>query len=384
MLIVTDLRKSFAGSSRAARVNAVDGVSFEVGEGEFFTLLGPSGCGKTTTLRAIAGLERADGGHISIAGRVVLDSATRVFVQPNHRGIGMVFQSYAIWPHMTVFENVAFPLRVQKSRLTSQDLRARVLDTLRVVHLEAIADRPATTLSGGQQQRLALARALVFEPVLMLLDEPLSNLDAKLRESMRFELKRLQKERNLTTIYVTHDQAEALALSTRVAVMNNGRIEQLGTPDEVYSRPTTAFVADFIGSANLLQGTVSHLTDGGAEVSTSHGPILARTARDVRAGEPCIIAIRPELIEVLRGGESEGINTRDGVVLAGVFTGQGVDYEVRVGEETLRCRTPASIRLDFGAPIRLRLPPEHCLVLPSNGRAAEAVSLAAWGDRAKA
>jgi iron(III) transport system ATP-binding protein len=373
MLVVSDLRKSFAGLPRAARVNAVDGVSFEVGEGEFFTLLGPSGCGKTTTLRTIAGLERADRGLISIAGRVVLDSAARVFVPPNHRGIGMVFQSYAIWPHMTVFENVAFPLRVQKSRLSSRDLRARVIDTLRVVHLDAIADRSATTLSGGQQQRLALARALVFEPVLMLLDEPLSNLDAKLRESMRFELKRLQKERNLTTIYVTHDQAEALALSTTVAVMNNGRIEQLGSPDDVYSNPTTAFVADFIGSANLLPATVSQLTNGGAQVHTAHGPIVAGTARAVGAGDRCVVAIRPEHVEVLGDGEArEDANQRDGVVLAGVFTGQSVDYEVRVGEATIRCRTAASVRLDFGAPIKLRLPPEHCLALPSTGEAGAA------------
>jgi iron(III) transport system ATP-binding protein len=365
MLSVTDLRKTFPGHSKAARVNAVDGVSFEVKEGEFFTLLGPSGCGKTTTLRAIAGLERADGGSISIAGRVVHAPASKVFVPPNHRGIGMVFQSYAIWPHMTVFENVAFPLRVQKLGLSREALRTRVLDTLRVVQLDTIAMRSATTLSGGQQQRLALARALVFEPVLMLLDEPLSNLDAKLRESMRFELKRLQKERNLTTIYVTHDQAEALALSTRIAVMSHGRIEQLGTPDEVYSRPATAFVADFIGSANLLPGTVATVGPTTTEIDTAEGVLVAGTARAVAVGQPCVVAIRPEHVEVLDEEPADQPNIRFGEVLAGVYTGQAVDYEVRVGRKTLRCRTPATRQLDYGRRVWLRLPAEHCLALPS-------------------
>jgi iron(III) transport system ATP-binding protein len=365
MLVVTDLHKSFPGHSGSGQVNAVAGVSFRVEEGEFFTLLGPSGCGKTTTLRSIAGLERPDSGAITIAGQVMQDSARRTFVQPNQRGIGMVFQSYAIWPHMTVFENVAFPLRVRKKRLSSTDLRKRVNDTLRVVQLESIAGRPATTLSGGQQQRLALARALVFEPVLMLLDEPLSNLDAKLRESMRFELKRLQSERGLTTIYVTHDQGEALALSTRIAVMNNGAIEQLGTPDEVYSSPTTAFVADFIGSANLLPGTVLRLTDGGAEVGTTEGPILAAVATGVTAGGPCVVAIRPEHVQVLSDDVSDQVNVRHATVRAGVFTGQGRDYELSVGGDVLRLRTAATTRLEFGAPIRVWLPPEHCLALPT-------------------
>jgi iron(III) transport system ATP-binding protein len=255
-------------------------------------------------------------------------------------------------------------LRVQKKRLSREALRERVVETLRVVQLDAIASRSATTLSGGQQQRLALARALVFEPVLMLLDEPLSNLDAKLRESMRFELKRLQKERNLTTVYVTHDQAEALALSTRIAVMNHGRIEQLSSPDDVYSRPATAFVADFIGSANLLNGTVVDVRPDGTGVRTPEGMITAATAENLAVGQPCVVAIRPEHVEILEHQPEDTGNVRHGTVLAGVFTGQAVDYEVRVGSQTLRCRTPATRRLDFGTEIWLRLPMLHCLALP--------------------
>jgi len=364
MLIVRDLIKSFAGSARSDRVQAVDGVSFEVAQGEFFTLLGPSGCGKTTTLRSIAGLERPDEGFISVGGRVVLDSTARKFVQPNHRGIGMVFQSYAIWPHMTVFENVAFPLRVGKARFSGPDLRSRVIETLRLVRLDALADRPATTLSGGQQQRLALARALVFEPVLMLLDEPLSNLDAKLRESMRFELKRLQTERNLTTIYVTHDQAEALALSTRVAVMNEGRIEQLGTPDEVYDRPATSFVADFIGSANLLPGRVTAVSRTDMRVDVVGGPLVVGPG-DFAIGDNCLVAIRPEHIEIRSPDRDHDPNDREGVVLAAAFVGQSVDYEIQVQTVTVRCRTPAAIRLPSGSTVTVHLVASRCIALPA-------------------
>src|SRR5512141_2568625 len=243
-------------NDRGQIVKATQNVTFEVPEGKLFTLLGPSGCGKTTTLRSIAGLERPRQGEISVSGQVVYSERTGVFVAPNKRNFGMVFQSYAIWPHMTVFQNAAFPLEVGRARLSKKQIEERVTRVLNAVDLGQYAGRDATKLSGGQQQRLALARALVMEPKLLLLDEPLSNLDAKLRELMRFELKRLQRELKITTVYVTHDQSEALALSHQVAVMNQGRIQQIGRPRDIYENPSNQFVADFVGNTNFLDGTV--------------------------------------------------------------------------------------------------------------------------------
>src|SRR5215217_2583279 len=260
MLNVQNLVKTFSTSraEKRQRVHAVDDVSLEVKDGELFTLLGPSGCGKTTTLRCIAGLEMPDAGEIAVGDRVLFSSARGVRVPANERGLGMVFQSYAIWPHMNVYKNVAFPLQVlpRRRRPAKQEVRERVERALAVVQLDHLAGRQATDLSGGQQQRLALARALVLEPPLLLLDEPLSNLDAKLREEMRFELKRLQRELGITGIYVTHDQVEALAMSSRVAVMRDGRIEQVDHPRAIYERPKSRFVADFIGTSNFIDGTV--------------------------------------------------------------------------------------------------------------------------------
>ena len=232
---------------------AVSGVDLAVREGEFVTLLGPSGCGKTTTLRMVAGLEQNTGGRISIGGRVVSDAERGLFVPAEHRALGMVFQSYAIWPHMTVFDNVAYPLRVR--RMGRSDIRARVLEALKLVEMADYADRPAPALSGGQQQRVAIARALVFEPALLLLDEPLSNLDARLRAQMGSEFRALQKRLGITSLYVTHDQQEAMALSDRVVVMQAGRVLQIGAPEEIYQRPLSQAVASFFGSPNLLPAT---------------------------------------------------------------------------------------------------------------------------------
>src|ERR1051326_9194420 len=237
-------------------VRAAQDVTFSVPEGKLFTLLGPSACGKTTTLRSIAGLEKPRVGEIAAKDRVVYSSSKAIFVTPNRRGFGMVFQSYAIWPHMNVFQNAAFPLEVGDRKYSRQEIRDKVMRVLSATQLDHLADREATKLSGGQQQRLALARALVMEPQVLLLDEPLSHLDAKLRERMRFELKRLQRELKITTVYVTHDQSEALALSHEIAVMNEGRIQQIGSPRDVYERPGNAFVADFVGSTNFLDGSV--------------------------------------------------------------------------------------------------------------------------------
>src|SRR5436853_1238173 len=267
-------------------VKAAQDVTFTVEEGRLFTLLGPSGCGKTTSLRRKAGLERPRAGEISVNGRVVFSAANGVFVSPNRRGFGMVFQSYAIWPHMTVFENAAFPLEVGDRKYTRKQIKENVMRVLTAVQLDELAERDATKPSGGQQQRLALARALVMAPQLLLLDEPLSNLDAKLRERMRFELKRLQRELKLTTIYVTHDQSEALALSHEIAVMSEGQIIQIGTPRDIYERPRNKFVADFVGSTNFVDGSVvSEEGDGRYRATTEIGELLVTSAETLRRGD---------------------------------------------------------------------------------------------------
>ncbi len=257
---------------------AVNDVSLAVEQGEFVTLLGPSGCGKTTTLRCIAGLERPDGGEIRIGGDVVAAPQRGVYLNPEDRNIGMVFQSYAVWPHMTVFDNVAYGLRVR--RAPAAEIKERTTKALELVGLPHFADRYATKLSGGQRQRVALARAIVYEPRVILFDEPLSNLDAKLREQMRVELVRLQKEVGITSIYVTHDQSEALVMSDRVVVMNNGVIQQIGDPQTIYARPANTFVANFIGVANLMQGVL--LGRSGAycdiEIALGEGPRAAAPA----------------------------------------------------------------------------------------------------------
>ena len=341
-------------------VKAAQNVNIEVQEGHFFTLLGPSGCGKTTTLRSIAGLERPKSGEISVNGVTVYSGSRNIFVQPNQRGFGMVFQSYAIWPHMDVFTNTAFPLQVGARKYSRQEIDAKVMRVLKAVQLDHLRDREATKLSGGQQQRLALARALVMEPKLLLLDEPLSNLDAKLRELMRFELKRLQRELGITTVYVTHDQSEALALSHHIAVMNQGRIQQIGTPREIYERPVNQFVADFVGTTNFLEGTVLG-PDGGTDlyvIDTEIGQLRSTAVEPMRAGDKVSLSVRPEDVELFDQKPEDGATPAvQGLVDQKVFLGEAMDFRVKLNGRMLLSRVHPSVRTPIGEPIWTRIQP---------------------------
>jgi iron(III) transport system ATP-binding protein len=351
---------------------AVKGVSLTIEQGQFYTLLGPSGCGKTTILRCVAGLERPDDGEIMIGGEIVFSAARGVWVPPHNRNIGMVFQSYAIWPHMTVFENVAFPLRHKRPKPGRAEIKERVLKALALVHLAGLEDRPAPYLSGGQQQRLALARALVSEPRVLLLDEPLSNLDAKLREEMRLEIRQVVERLGVTTLFVTHEQIEALTMSDVMAVMNDGRIIQEGAPVEIYSRPAEAFVADFIGRSNFLTGEVRRLggETGGARavVETPIGAIECRLDAAAQTGERVTVAIRPENVALSLGaldaaGGGAGANQFAGTVETVVYVGNLLDCVVAVGAERVRLQLQPSAAVARGAQVRLSFPVEHCLAL---------------------
>ncbi len=310
-------------------VTAVDSVTLDVEEGELFFLLGPSGCGKTTLLRTVAGFEEPEGG------RVLFDLRDMTRVPPHRRNTGMVFQNYALWPHMTVFENVAYGLRVRK--VPRGEIARRVAEALEMVRMSAERERFPNQLSGGQQQRVALARALVIKPACLLLDEPLSNLDAKLRLEMRGEIRRIHAETGVTTIYVTHDQKEALSMAGRLAVLSAGRVIQVGAPLDVYSRPADAFVAAFIGETNLIPGTVSAVSDGRVTVATGIGEITGVPAHfdEARPGAPCVASVRPEDVRV-EAREPGGGNCVSAALEQYTFLGEVGQYVLRSGGQDLK------------------------------------------------
>lgn len=351
--------------------HAVRGVSLEIETGEFYTLLGPSGCGKTTILRCVAGLEEPDSGTIEVGDRLVYSSDDDVWTDPFNRDIGMVFQSYAIWPHMTVFDNVAFPLRQMKPRPPANDIRERVMRALGQVQLDALADRPAPFLSGGQQQRLALARALVREPRVLLLDEPLSNLDAKLRDEMRSELRDLVKAFNLTTLFVTHEQIEALTMSDSIGLMQNGVIVQEGTSAEIYGKPTHAFVADFIGRSNFIKGRASvgeRNANDLITVETPIGQLKSRITDAFESGDEVLVVIRPECVVVGTDGADAANGAADGNTVVGTvselsFLGNLVDCSVDVGDQTFLVQLVPPVTVEVGQRVTLELPPDDCIAM---------------------
>jgi iron(III) transport system ATP-binding protein len=333
---------------------AVADFSVRVAQGEFVALLGPSGCGKTTTLRMVAGFVEPTAGEIYIGDRLACAPARGVFVPPEERRIGMVFQSYAVWPHMTVFANVAYPLKIK--RLPRAEIRQRVERMLELTRLAGLGDRQPHRLSGGQQQRVALARALVMEPAVLLLDEPLSNLDARLREEMRFEIKDLQRRVGVTIIYVTHDQAEAMAMSDRVLVMNAGRVHQVGTPQQIYEQPADRFVTDFVGLANFLPCRVADDRSGVLLGDGPGGPRIACPVPPAVTG-PALVAIRPEHVRLTREpGEVRGTVSRR------VYLGRLIDYRIRLGNLELRAEAPAGAPFAEGDAVALTI--ERALVFP--------------------
>jgi iron(III) transport system ATP-binding protein len=350
---------------RFGTVAAVNEVSFAIESGEFFTLLGPSGCGKTTTLRLVAGLEEPDQGEILVNGTPVAAPQRGIFVAPEKRQMGMVFQSYAIWPHLTVFENVAFPLRVRGE--SAATLRQHVLQALESVGLAGFDERGATELSGGQQQRVALARALVYEPSILLLDEPLSNLDAKLREQMRLEIRALQRKLQLTVLYVTHDQAEAMTLSDRIALVHRGRFEQVGSPTEVYETPGTAFVAEFLGRTISFEGTVAkHPSGSWVELANGAGRVAPSpdSIRPFNGGDAVRVVIRPEDIEIFSHGEC-GHNQLTAKIDQVAYLGDHFEYHVHAAGVSFVLAASKKQRYSIGAEIRLNLDPGHLKIQSS-------------------
>jgi iron(III) transport system ATP-binding protein len=373
MIRIQGLAKTFATGH--GQVRAVRDLDLEVRQGEFFVLLGPSGCGKTTTLRCVAGLERPERGAIAIGDQVVYASDRRLCLGPDERDVGMVFQSYAIWPHLSVYDNVALPLVHGRRKVPKAQLAERVMRALDLVHLDGLERRSVTQLSGGQQQRVALARALALEPAVLLMDEPLSNLDAKLREEMRVELKALTKRLDVTTLYVTHDQLEALTMADTVAVMADGAVLQQGPPEEIYRAPATRFVAGFLGQMNFIPGAYRQDACGTWTVRTALGDLRCLPAPGLAAGDSVVVSIRPEEIELAaeparpdNPPASTGSPADATIVAARVgtrlFLGDAALCKVVAGDQVeLIVKTGASLPLQPGATVALRLAAAHCRVL---------------------
>ena len=340
---------------------ALHDVTFHVAEGELFTLLGPSGCGKSTTLMSIAGFQTPEEGRIAVDSETFFDAARRVSIAAERRSLGMVFQSYAVWPHMTVFENLAFPLKVRKMKRNA--VRPRVLEVLELVEMSPYVDRYPHQLSGGQQQRVALARALVYSPSVLLLDEPFSNLDAKLRERARTWVKELQQNLGLTTVFVTHDQDEALSMSDRVAVMSAGEVQQIGTPEEIYRKPSNRFVAEFVGRVNLLSGTVAAWEGGRIALELDGGRklwIAAERAPVLHA--QLTLAVRPEALrlEPADGSTVNGSNTLDADVHSVAFLGDHYQYELESESLALTAQTSRAVA---GDRVKVHIPPDACAIV---------------------
>jgi ABC-type Fe3+/spermidine/putrescine transport system ATPase subunit len=373
---VTAIRKAFGS------IPALQGIDFDVPLGCTVSLLGPSGCGKTTMLRSIAGLETPNAGRISIGDTVVFDSERMIDLPSEKRQIGMVFQSYAVWPHMTVGQNVGFPLKIR--RVPAKEIKSRVRDVLSLVGLDGFADRPSTNLSGGQQQRVALARAIVHEPRLVLFDEPLSNLDAKLRQQMRTELKLLQGRLGFTAIYVTHDQEEALALSDTVIVMNQGRVEAIASPRELFTKPRTPFVASFVGFDNLYDGKIDWVGDGGGRdpmaaaaaaqpIDVAVGGLSLRCFwygdAPPRPGMPVTLAFRSERVSVRPSNAGErndpDTNQYEGIVEACVYLGKFQDCVVATGSLRVHAIGPANAAIAPGDRVTISIRPDECIVFRS-------------------
>lgn len=360
-LEIRNLTKSYDGETPA-----LDDISLQIEHGELVALLGPSGCGKTTTLRLVAGFIEPDTGSIQVGGEVI--ASPKFSLPPERRHMSMIFQSYAIWPHKTIYQNVAYGLKYRG--VNGGEAAEKVKKMLGVVQLDHLAERYPGELSGGQQQRVALARALVVEPEILLLDEPLSNLDANLREEMRFEIRRLHDEFQFTSVYVTHDQSEAMVIADRICVMNHGKIEQLGTPSQIYERPETRFVADFVGTTNLLSGHLS----GSDRFDLENGIVLPiATQAQIVAEQDVSISLRPHDILLRKptqngaGVGEDGYHVYPGTVEECFYFGELLDYQIRIGENcVLRTITPPGNRYGTGDPVNVLIHPDHCVLVREN------------------
>jgi len=358
-ITIRGLTKTYQTDNKTFR--ALDNINLTIDANTIFTLLGPSGCGKTTLLRSIVGLENPDSGEICIGDEIVFSSEKNIYLPPEKRGLGMVFQTYAIWPHMDVFNNVAYPL--QNQNVPKEEIKKRVAETLELVQLSGYENRPATKLSGGQQQRVALARALVAKPKVILFDEPLSNLDAKLREETRKELRSFLTELGITAIYVTHDRIEALALSDTIAVMRSGQIIEKGAPHKIYFSPDSQFVADFIGRANLLEGEILTCNEGYATIKTAIGEVNALNPHGFTQGHNAMVCVRPEFIKLSHTSHEKGVNLFNGTMQHLVFIGEAYEADIKIGETLLTTTIPASQEIKESDAITICFDAQHAFIV---------------------